>query len=242
MTSGWPRTGLMTLSFLIFSGGSPAMARAPLNEAKTVAPVVPCAVLLTKPYIIPEDAIKLSQYAREKGLVISVLAPNPASLPFSLKPGFQAKTSELKACKTATIGGWFKGLVQCLPKMFASKELWEENKKYLHNLGYTVLEEDQNYLVVNQKGEYFYSDYDLLGLYDGTSKEPVYSDEKQEELNKLLGREIVRHGPLDDFDLRHNYGVKFPVLIFTPSGATLEIHTMEQLHAAYRRLGLRWVW
>ncbi len=63
-----------------------------------------CSRLLSADLLIPEDAITFQKISDQKNLFIVVMAPNPDSLRFVGKPGYAAKTPELKACKSAKSG------------------------------------------------------------------------------------------------------------------------------------------
>ncbi|MBX3022485.1 MAG: hypothetical protein KF799_12500 [Bdellovibrionales bacterium] len=191
-----------------------------------------CESLLTvdPPYIIKEDFVEIRDYAKKNKMIINVMAPNPASLPYSLRKGYLAKPSELIKCKSLKQGK-YAGLVQCPP----------ETREALAKLGYTVLGPEHEYLV-QRDGQYFYSDYDLLGVYNPTTGQPAYSEEFQAEINTLLGRVLVRHGPLDDYVNRAAIEVKFPVLWFLPSGEVVEVTSKPQLREMYARYNLPCPW
>lgn len=188
-----------------------------------------------------EDVDALRELARKQNLLIMVMAPNPASLPYSLRKGFAAKPSELKPCKSGR-SGLALGLVQCPPELFASVEEWRETKATLASLGYEILGEEYEYLVRRKDGKLFYSDYDLLGLYNASTGLRAYSEWMRQTINARLGRRLVRHGPLDEYEQRAQIQVKFPVIAIHENGGTTEVNSESELRKIYRDYGLTWPW
>lgn len=236
MSFSWPRIGL--LFFLALLVQSPAYGA---RAQKSSAPQNCEKILLAEPHIIESDVKAFTELAIEQTLLINLIVPNPASRPFSQQKGYIAKTGILKACKSAKEGK-ITGLVHCKPDMFRNEKEWLANKKLLESKGYFVLGREQDYLVEDAFGRRFYSDYDLLGFYDVTTGTTVYSEEFRQDMNRRLGREVVQHGPLEEYLHYKKVGLKFPILSFTPDGQTIISNNAKELKAVYGRYRIPWLW
>jgi hypothetical protein len=209
------------ISLIVFSLSLPHVS---------VAQGVDCEAYLTAK-ILPSDETKLSQYAREKNLLIILIPPNPHSFQYQSQKGYKAKVLELKPCKSAWVGTK-AGLVHCPPEIFSSPEEWEAEISKLHGLGYRVLGPEEFYLVQDENGKFFYSDYDIQGMYTAQGQH-AYTEENRQEMNQLLGRRMFRHAPLDDYDQREDIGLKFPLLAFLPTGERTVITSYSEQRALY---------
>lgn len=223
------RPGVLLIVLALLSAGTPVFAK---QKA--------CENILAAPLILREDIAPLAQVAKDEQLVMMVMAPNPASLPYSLHKGYVAKTAELKPCKSA-VSGAAAGLVQCPPEIFSSMEDWQNNKAALKQMGYSILDAEHHYLVKRDSdGKLFYSDYDMLGLYHAGNGQPAYTEELRYLINSNLGRRLVRHGPLDDYAERAKIKVKFPVLVFFPDQSMREVRSEAELRQIYAQFNISW--
>lgn len=241
MSFSWPRIGLLFLLALLMQ--SPAYGA---KQRRAVSAKLDCEsrltpTYLTEPYIMESDMRAFSELADEQNLLINLIVPNPASRPFSQQHGYVAKTGILKLCRSAKEGAAL-GLVHCRPEMFRNEKEWLENKKFLASKGYFVLDKDQDYLVEDKYGNRYYSDYDLLGFYDVTTGTTAYSEEFRREMNRRLGRELVQHGPLEEYIHYKKVGLKFPILSFTPDGNYVISNNAKELKAVYGKYRIPWLW
>ncbi|MFN0135204.1 MAG: hypothetical protein ACKVS9_03705, partial [Phycisphaerae bacterium] len=94
----------------------------------------------------------------------------------------------------------------------------------------------------------YYSDYDLHGVYDKKGND-VYSEAVRKDLNDRMGREMVQHGPHDDWPKRNhpeagpNRGPQPPVTAYVPiNGEVKKFHltTREEMKAFYEAWGIPW--
>lgn len=193
-----------------------------------------CEVDLSSTLILPEDSTVFSSFAREKELLIILMAPNPHSLRYVGQKGYAAKTADLKVCKSSKAGP-HAGLVICPPELFRTHEDFLENKRILKTMGYSLLGPEQNHLVRRDSdGKLFYSDYDLKTVTNFKTGEKAYSENLRRDLNARLGRRLIRHGPLDDYEHSTSIRVKFPLLIFTPDGPPRRIENERDYIRAQR--------
>lgn len=210
--------------------------------ASALAPEQPAQAPVAEPslYLAGKDVTILQRFAREQNLVLSVIAPNPEAQKYSFRPGFVAKTSDLKGCKS-TREGQNAGLVQCAPHLFETQSEWLQHKAELRAMGYTVMGEEQDYLVVRYDGKKMFSDYDLLAVHNVLSGRAAYSEFFRNQINTRLGRRMVRHGPLMDYEHRRVVGLKFPIVTFTPLGVVVS-HNEQEIAALYKSYGIGWDW
>ena len=196
------------------------------------------AALTSRPHILPTDLRTFQEIAIKQNLEIVVMAPNPASLRFRSQRGYVAKTADLKECKTATSGP-IQGLVHCPEAAFKDHAEWLATKAHLSTLGYEVLGPDRGYLVRRvSDGKYFFSDYDLFSVRDRHTGQGSFSEALRQEINERLGRRLVRHGPLADYELRANVNIKLPLLIITPDSGPVTIETRAELEREFKARNL----
>lgn len=194
--------------------------------------------LTTRPHMLPDDVAVIQRVAQKHNLEIVVMAPNPASLRFRSRAGYAAKPAELKACKTA-VSGPAEGLVQCPEIAFKSHAEWLRNKADLLARGYEVLGPEQSYLVRRiEDGKFFFSDYDLFSVRELGTRRPAYSEALRAELNAALGRNLVRHGPLEDYALRADVAIKLPLLVIPGGSALKTIESRAELESDFGARGL----
>lgn len=192
------------------------------------------------PLVLASDEALITQFAREHRFHIELLAPNPMAFRYSRLSGYKAKPSELGDCKSLKTGP-HAGLEACGPELFATREQWWQTRLKLTRLGFTVLGPDQNYLVRDHAGNLYFSDYDLLGVYDDQGQN-VYSETLRRELNRLLGRELVMHGPLAQYQHRLDVGLKLPVRIFTYDADPVTLYDADELRRAQHDRHITWAW
>ncbi|MGE0525638.1 MAG: hypothetical protein AB7G93_07640 [Bdellovibrionales bacterium] len=241
-----------SLKILIFAAAvawpATSQARFPIKPAdckRLLIPTRPALIspppIISPPYILKQDAWNYDQIAHEMSLAIFVIAPNPASLPYSLQPGFRSKPCEMFNCKSARRGR-FQGLVHSPPELHESYAAWLKNKRELEHMGYRVLGPDYEYLVENEKGERFYSDHDLFALRWLPSGQRAYSEELRQMINQRHGRRLLRHGPLEEFEERELVKLNFPILAFLPNHIQLVIHSRQHLRQVFELYELPWIY
>ncbi len=184
-----------------------------------------------------------SETAGNQNAIIIVSDSNPASRFYIGKKNYLAKPGELKKCKSRTQPP-FAGLVACPPELFNSKALWRRELQRLRKLGYRV--EEGRFHLVEKDQHLFYSDYDLVGVYEGVpppdakNARSIYSEELRRHLNRRFGAELIQHPPLDDWNLRRTVGLNPPFTAFLPDGRVVFLRTREEVAQFYRRHKIDW--
>ncbi len=196
----------------------------------------------------------LSSVARDEGKIILVRNSNAAALDYVGKPGYKAKSPTMKEKTRQTPPN--KGLVAADPndprfKQFLEDEglSYDEYCKKLEADGtYTIGTPAEGYVLRDQEGAAFYSDYDLHGVYDGRSPtSSAYTEEFKGKLNEQFNGEIIQHGPHDDWPGAYdeakggaNYGPQPPVTAYLPDGTSVHLETIADMKRFYSAHGIPW--
>lgn len=196
------------------------------------------------------DDHALSRAAEDSGNIVLVRDSNPAALDYLGKKGYKPKPEKMKVKTRKTDPN--KGLAAADPESPDLKELlqekgltYDEYVKSLKKEGLTVYP-DEGYIVRDIDGDAFYSDYDLHGVYNFKTGKNAYSDGVRDDLNGRFGEELVQHGPHDLWKKRLlkeagvNRGPKPPVTAYMPDGSKLQLKTIEDMKAFYKKHDIKW--
>jgi hypothetical protein len=166
------------------------------------------------------------------------------------------KPEELKAKSLQE--GDYAGLAAAHPNDPRLKEMLQAMKppmsyddfiKDLNKKGFKVAGSDKDFIVTSDKypGGY-YSDYDLHGVYTKDGKR-AYSEKLRGELNERFGKDLVQHGPHDEWPKRNsseagpNRGPQPPVTAYVPhNGEVKKFHlkTIDDMREFYQSWGMPW--
>ncbi len=182
-------------------------------------------------------------YSQEKNLAILIIDSNPAATRFIGQRNFgsrglRPKPGGLKECKTLK-EGTFRGLVACQPKLFSSMEAWQRAMWQLNAEGFFVVPES-DYLVVDSQNRASFSDYDVQTVVSLSQRRDAFTEAMAEEINAHLGIDMVQHPALDQYALRHQVGLKFPITVYYPGLQPRSIQSIEEMIFIYNSLGLSW--
>ena len=198
------------------------------------------------------DQKYLHELAASEGKIFIARDSNPNSMRWVGRAGYKPKPVDLKG-KTLTYED-LKGLPKAEADKYAglasAKGLSLDERTELLKKGYKIASPGEHEIIRGPKGEKFYSDTDLHGVYnlDGTDG---WSEELLEKLQCRFFDRGIQHGPHDNWWLRNdrlraglNYGPqvgngKTLTAIF-PDGTRLWITTLSDMKALYRAIGVDW--
>ena len=194
----------------------------------------------------------------EKGDIIIVRNSNPAALDYIGKPGYKAKPLDLKA-KTRQSPPLPKdapnlGLAAADPKdprlIKSLKEDGIDYETYVKKMEAKKLHvgsAKDGYVVTDDAGNMFYSDYDLHGIYNAKTGKDSYSLRKKKDLNKKFEAKLVQHDPHDNWPDRNNRknaganeGPQPPCTAYMPDGSAVELTTIADMKAFYKKQNIDW--
>lgn len=126
---------------------------------------------------------------------------------------------------------------------------YEEFVADLESHGFKIRGRDGDYVVYNNEHpDGFYSDYDLHGIYDKQGR-GAYSEKIRGELNERFGKDLVQHGPHDEWPKRNspeagpNRGPQPPVTAYVPvNGEVKKFHltTIDDMKDFYEAWNIPW--
>jgi hypothetical protein len=219
------------------------------------------------------DDVIFQGIATNRGLFIIVRDSNPAAPNFNGKPGYLPKPEALKAkTRKAKIGPDGKaihpndpwvglaaadpndpGLIAMLqaskpPRTYEDyvSELKQQVPSFLvgpapNYLIYTRLANKQT----NKVDEYYYySDYDMHGVYDSAGRPAFANPEFQKMMNARFTHHMVQHGAHDDWKDNMkpgpNCGPMAGVSAYLPTGEIVYLATIDDMAAFYSKHKLPW--
>ena len=221
--------------------------------------------------IRPEDDFDIGQQALDTDKIILVRDSNAAAVKHVHDPQKGPKPESLKAkslrdkppptVRNAENIGLASAhpddprLKDMLAEMKSAKTgkppmSYEEFVEKLGKDGYRVGGPDRDYVVYTDKTpKGFYSDYDLHGVYDRKTGKDAYSEAYRNELNTRFGKELVQHGPHDNWPKRNkkeagpNRGPQPPVTAYVPQNGTVRrfhLQSREEMQAFYEAWDIPW--
>jgi hypothetical protein len=181
------------------------------------------------------DYLAFLQFAKDEDVVVTVRGANPASGQYIRNKQFHCYDGDLFVKTRRSSPN--EGLIAADPQ---DTDLQASFAKYSHPIsysqyvsmlsrrGYRVLGPGEGYVIEDADGRRFYDGYRLHGVYDGSSHESAWTARRGEalrgKLNRLLGAELVRVGPHDDWEHRNErnmagplWGPQTPAIEFMPN-------------------------
>lgn len=227
-----------------------------------------------------DDAV-FQGIAHNKRLYILVRDSNTYAPNFNGKPGYLPKPEALKAkTRKAKLGPEGKplpdpnvGLAAADPNDPGLQAMLAASKPPLNYTQYVIALLDQNpSFVVGRPPDYlietfvrnpetkktiiyrYYSDYDLHGVYDGETRQPVYdkaiedwaNPSVKELLNARFKHAMVQHGPHDDWpknmskEAGPNRGPQPPVTAYLPDGSMAYLADIPAMKSFYAKHKIKW--
>jgi hypothetical protein len=217
------------------------------------------------------DDVIFQGIATNRGLFIVVRDSNPAAPDFNGKPGYLPKPEALKAktrkAKPGPDGKPIKdpmvGLAAADPNdpgliaMLQASKPPRTYQEYVSELKQQVpsflVGPAPNYLIYTRlankttnkvEESYYYSDYDMHGVYDSVGRPAFTNPEFQKLMNARFKHQMVQHGAHDDWKDNMkpgpNCGPMAGVSAYLPGGEIEYLATIEDMEAFYRKHKLPW--
>lgn len=135
-----------------------------------------------------------------------------------------------------------------LKAMLEKKNMsYDEYVTMLEEEGFHVMGKSEGYIIRDNDGYAFTSDYDLHGVYKQGSGKDAYSDAFREKMNDYFMDENIQHGPHDKWtdrqDIGHagvNYGPQPPVTAYLPDGSIVHLQTVAEMKSFYLANNIDW--
>lgn len=177
---------------------------------------------------------KLTKYASQTQTMIIMREPNPMSMRFHNKPGYQPKPAEVKL-KTRPLGKKDAGLVEVPQKPTAEQAAHIEQ---LLSMGYRITSEG---LLKAPNGDLIFSDYDLQGVYrrGGFNTWGKLGEGKElQELNATIGENVdyIQHGANDNYIKGHKRKGAWSIPIIGRQPSRHERYLVIKIDGTYERI------
>jgi hypothetical protein len=169
-----------------------------------------------------QDYLSFSRFAAEEQVVVNVCGADPFAARFLRSSGFRCYNG--RAFVTSRRGSPHEGLICADPgdrrlrralEQYLAPITYAEYVDVLRGEGLRVMGADTGFVVEDAAGSRFFEGYRLHSVYYPQTGRSAWTSARGETLrasiNRHLGQELVRIGPLDDWQFRNDQRVAGPL-------------------------------
>lgn len=190
-----------------------------------------------------EDHKQLVKFASEENKIVVVRDSNPWAMRWMGRARHLPKPQALKA-KTIPYDPTKSAAENEFAGLASAQGLSDADRRALLAARYTIRGDQQ--IIVDSKGNRFYSDTDLHGVFDSMGRN-AWSDGLQQKMNDSMLENMVQHAPHDNWEDRNNLAVagpnagpKPPVTAYLPNGTTQHLKSIPEMKQFYTAHGIDW--